>query len=217
MPSRRHIQRLLLTATAIASCTWLFAALRLPDACRGLLFDDLAAIPHHRVGLVLGCVPCLPDGRPNLYLTRRIEAAARLYHAGKVSYLLVSGDTQRDGQNEVAAMREGLLALGVPDARIAMDGLGLRTFDSILRATEVYGLSQFTLVSQRFHNERAVYIAKAFGLSVVGYNALDPVPVRFDRMRYREPIARILAVVDTRVRGFIPHEAANRIRIGQDE
>jgi SanA protein len=215
--SRRRIQRFLLTATAVASGGWLLAALTLPAASRGLLYDDLAGIPRNRVGLVLGCVPRMSDGRPNLYLTRRIEAAARLYHAGKVSYLLVSGDAQRDGQDEVAAMRQGLLSFGVPDAQIVVDGRGLRTFDSVLRAAEVYGLSQFTLVSQRFHNQRAIYIAKAFGLSVVGYNALDPAPFHFDKMRYREPIARLLAVIDTRIRRRIERDTSERIRIGEGE
>jgi SanA protein len=214
---RRPFRRILLIATAIASGAWLWSALRLPSASRGLLFDELAAIPTNRVGLVLGCIPRMPDGRPNLYLTYRIEAAARLFHAGKVSYLLVSGDARHDGQDEVAAMREGLLALKVPGSRIVLDGRGLRTLDSVVRAATIYGLSGFTLVSQRFHNERAAYIARSFGLSVVGYNAIDPAPVSFDKMRYREPIARLLAVVETRTRWRVPHDTGERIRIGETE
>lgn len=187
----------------------------MPTASRGLLFDDVGAIEHNRVGLVLGCVPRLPDGRPNLYLARRIEAAARLFHAGKVEYLLVSGDAQRDGQDEPAAMREGLLALGVPEARLVVDALGLRTLDSVARAKQVYGLSRLTLVSQRFHNERAVYLAQALGLSVVGYNAGDPPRLPRDNMRFREPFARVLAVLDMRVFGTQPKHLGAPIAIGE--
>jgi len=181
---------------------------------RGLLFSDVAAIGHNRVGLVLGCVPRLPDGRPNLYLVRRIEAGARLYQAGKVDYLLVSGDLDRDGQDETAAMREGLIALGVPGARIVVDSLGLRTLDSVVRAHKVYGLSHMTIVSQRFHNERALYIAQALGLSVVGYNAADPPRLSWDKMQLREPFARIMAVLDMRVFGTQPRHLGARVTIG---
>jgi SanA protein len=96
-----------------------------------------------------------------------------------------------------------------------LDPHGLRTFDSVARAKLVYGLGQFTLISQRFHNERAVYIARALGLSVVGYNAGDPPRMRLDEMRYREPFARMLAVLDARVLGTKPRHLGERISIGQ--
>lgn len=216
-PNQKTLQRCLLAATTLVTTAWLVDAIRMPVASRGLLFDDVSAIEHNRVGLVLGCVPRLPDGRKNLYLVRRIEAAARLFRAQKVDYLLVSGDIDRDGQDEPRAMREGLLALGVPDERIVADPLGLRTLDSIARARQVFGLSRMTLVSQRFHNERAVYIAHALGLSVVGYNAADPAPLPWDKMRFREPFARILAVLDMRVFGTEPTHLGPPVAIGKAE
>jgi SanA protein len=214
-PNRKTWRRVLLAVTTLVTAAWAWDAIRMPAKSRGLLFDDVSAIEHNRVGLVLGCVPRLPDGRQNLYLVRRIEAAARLYHAQKVDYLLVSGNANLAGQDEPAAMRQGLLALGVPEARIVVDPLGLRTLDSVARAHEVYGQSRLTLVSQRFHNERAVYIAQALGLAVVGYNAADPPRLPRDKLRLREPFARILAVLDMRVFGTQPTHLGAPIAIGE--
>ncbi|HEY5954970.1 MAG TPA: ElyC/SanA/YdcF family protein, partial [Polyangiaceae bacterium] len=180
-PTRRAFARYGLFLGAVVGSAWVIEVLRMPARSRGLLHDDPQGIAPNRVGLVLGCVPRMPDGRPNLYFTYRIEAASRLYRAGKVEYLLVSGDAARDGQDEPAAMRTALLASGVPDAKIVVDPKGLRTRESILRAKWVYGLGQFTLISQRFHNERAAYIARSMGLSVIGLNAVDP-RVSFDKM-----------------------------------
>lgn len=192
---------------------WLLDILRMPTQSRGLLYDDIELIPENPVGLVLGCVPRMPDGKVNRYFAARIEAAARLFHAGKVEYLLVSGDAARSGQDEPAAMRAGLLALRVPENRIVVDPRGLRTLDSVFRAQLVFGLTRATLVSQRFHNERAAYIAQGIGLSVVGFNAADP-PRGLDKMRIREPFARILAVLDRRVFGTQPRYVDERITIG---
>jgi SanA protein len=215
-PSRKYLRLWWLGATtAVVAAAWLFDAIALPRASSGLLFDNLEAIPRNRVGLLLGCVPRLADGRTNQYFTLRVQAAARLFHADKVAYLLVSGDARRDGQDEPAAMRDALLALQVPDERIVLDVHGLRTLDSIARAKQVFGLEQLTVISQRFHNERAIYIARAFGLAVVGYNASDPPHLVDDKMRMREPFARLIAVLDTRVLKTKPRTLGERVTIGQ--
>lgn len=184
------------------------------SASRHLLFDSVEAIPKHRVGLLLGCVPRLADGSQNHYFVYRVDAAARLYHASRIEYVLVSGDPNRDGHDEPAAMRSALIERGVPQQRIIVDARGLRTLDSVLRAKLVYGLREFSLISQRFHNERAAYIARFAGLSVVGFNARDPAPISaFDTMRWREPFARVLAVLDMRVLHAQPRFVGERTPI----
>lgn len=213
--SLRALGRYGLIAVAIPVALWFGDAMRMPAMSRGLLFDSVEEIPKKRVGLLLGCVPRLSDGRTNQYFEQRVEAAARLYHAGKVEYVLVSGDAERDGQDEPAAMRRGLLALGVPADRLVLDARGFRTLDSVLRAKLVFGLDELTLISQRFHNERAAYIARSIGLSVVGYNAKDPSDRAFDKMRYREPFARLVAVIDARVLYTQPRYVDERIAIGR--
>lgn len=185
----------------------------MPATSGAFLFDSIESIPKKRVGLLLGCAPRLADGRHNLYLTYRVRAAAELYTAGKIEYVLASGDADRDGQDEPAAMKAGLIKLGVPEERIVIDALGLRTLDSVLRAKLVFGLDDFTLISQRFHNQRGVYIARSAGLAVVGYNARDPAS-SFDKMQLREPFARMLAVIDARLLHTQPRFLGEPIRIG---
>lgn len=185
-------------------------------ASRGALFDSVESIPKNRVGLLLGCVPRLPDGRANLYFVRRVEAAARLFHQGKVQYIIASGDPTRDGNDEPSAMRRALIERGVPESKILIDPRGLRTLDSVLRARLVFGLRELTLISQRFHNERAAYIARSVGLSVWGFNAADPPASMFDTMRWREPLARILAVLDARIFHTQPRFVDAPIRIPEE-
>jgi SanA protein len=177
------------------------------------LIDDLERLPHHSVGVVLGCVPRLRDGRSNLYFRYRMEAAAKLFHAGKVDYLLVSGDNHRRGYDEPTAMRDALLELAVPSARIILDYAGFRTLDSVVRAKEVFGQDRIVIVSQRFHNERALYLALASGLNALAYNAKDVVGSEGNLTGIREPLARIRAVVDVHLLRTRPKFTGPRVVI----
>lgn len=179
------------------------------------LFDDLSSLPSNRVGVVLGTSPRLVDGQPNLYFTYRVQAAARLYEAGKVEYLLVSGDNSSQFYNEPLAMREALEQLGVPRERIYLDYAGLRTLD-VVRTKEVFQEQRFTVISQRFHNERAVFIARERGLEAVGFDARG-VSRRSSPMVYiREYFARVQMVLDLFVLKTNPKYLGEPIRIGVD-
>ncbi len=126
-----------------------------------------------------------------------MEAAAELYHAGKVSYLLVSGDNHKQGYNEPECMRQSLIALGVPASLIVLDYAGFRTFDSMVRCKKVFGQDSVTVISQLWHNERALYIAKHSDLDAIAYNAGD---VRmkwyYVKSRSREMLAKVKVVLD---------------------
>jgi SanA protein len=125
-----------------------------------------------KVALVLGTAPIGPEGGPNRYLVYRLDAAAELWKAGKVKYLLVSGN--RDGNyDEPTAMREGLIKRGVPAEVIYRDFAGYRTRDSVLRARDVFGQAEILVVSQRFHVGRALFIAHHEGILAWGYDARD--------------------------------------------
>lgn len=125
------------------------------------LYDQVETIPENRVGVLLGTSPKLRGGRPNLYFNYRITAAVELFQAGKISRILVSGDNRRMNYNEPVEMRKALIAHGIPDSVIVMDFAGIRTLDSVIRAKKVFGQDRFTIISQRFHNERALYIGRA--------------------------------------------------------
>ena len=161
------------------------------------MYDDVSAIPFNRVGLLLGTSPKGRTGNPNVFYIRRIEACVALYQAGKIDRILVSGDNSHATYDEPTCIKEDLIAAGVPDSVIYLDYAGFRTYDSMVRAKEVFGLTSFTIISQPFHNERALYIATRKGLDVIAFNAPDVQLRRWQiRMTVREWLARTKAVMD---------------------
>ena len=106
----------------------------------------LGTTPQTRIG-----------GRKNMFFKYRIDAAEDLYNAGKIKYILISGDENSlDGINEPECMKDSLVARGIPENVIFLDGKGFRTLDSVVRMSKVFGVRTFTIISQRFHNERAL-------------------------------------------------------------
>lgn len=147
-------------------------------------------------GLLLGTSRTVRSGRPNAYFYNRVDAAAALYHAGKVEYLVISGDNGRKGYNEPQDMKEALVGRGVPAEAIYLDYAGFRTYDSVVRMEKIFGQESFTVISQEFHNRRAVYIAQALGLDAVGYNAADVAAYAGMKTRLREKLARVRMFMD---------------------
>lgn len=145
-----------------------FAERRLDQTAEARSFGDVAGLPDVDVALVLGTAPIGPEGGPNVYFVRRLDAAAALWTAGKVKYFIVSGSP-----DEPAAMRAGLVARGVPAAAIYGDPAGYRTWDSVLRARDVFGQNRLIIVSQRFHLSRALFQARHAGIEASGFEARD--------------------------------------------
>lgn len=163
----------------------------------GRCFDDAERVPHNKMGLVLGTSPLAPDGGANMYFVYRVEAAARLYKMGKVDWLLLSGDRSGEDYDEPQAMRDALIAHGVPAESIVLDKSGFRTLNSIVHTNKVYGQSSVTIISQRFHNQRAVFLALCNGVDAVAYNAEDVVKWnKYLRIHGREYLARVRMFVD---------------------
>jgi len=160
------------------------------------IYNDVSKIPENNVGLVLGTSSTLANGRGNLYFNYRIAAAAQLYHAGKVKHLIVSGDNHVKNYNEPEEMRLALIAKGVPDSCITLDFAGFRTLDSVVRCKKVFGQSRFTIISQKFHNQRALFIARNYGIDAVAFNAKAVDGAGNRRTSVREPLARFKAVLD---------------------
>ncbi|MCD8261279.1 MAG: YdcF family protein [Bacteroides sp.] len=159
-------------------------------------YDQVEELPFHKVGLVLGTSPDLSNGRPNLYFTYRIDAAAELYKQGKIHYIIVSGDNSRRSYNEPEEMKKALVELGVPEHVIFPDYAGFRTLDSVVRAKAIFGQTHLTIISQKFHNERAVYLAGRNGIEAVGYNARDVNTKAGFKTRTRELFARVKVFID---------------------
>ena len=162
----------------------------------GKMFSDIDSIKYNNVGLLLGTTPQARFDRiTNYFFIYRIDAAEQLYKAGKIEKILISGDDDSlDGINETECMRDSLVARGVPANAIILDGKGYRTISSIINANKVYGLKSFTIISQKFHNERAIYQAEHLGLDVENiqaYNAEDPKSRRAFLTIIREYFARV--------------------------
>ncbi len=162
-------------------------------AAKGKTYSDVRMIPHRRVGLVLGCPKRVWDGRLNLFFLARAQAAAELYQQGKVDYLLVSGDNGTPSDDEPADLKAALSSRGVPGEKIYLDYAGFRTLDSVIRAKEVFGQTEITIISQEFQDQRAIFIANHSGLDAIGFNAPE---VLSGRILVRESLARVKAVLD---------------------
>lgn len=135
--------------------------------------SDISKVPNKKAGLVLGTSKNLANGWKNYYFYYRIDAAEQLYKSGKVQYLIVSGDNSQKDYNEPEDMMNELLSRGIPKERIFMDFAGLRTLDSVVRAKEIFGQQSYIIVSQEFHNERAVFLARKNNIDANGFNAKD--------------------------------------------
>lgn len=175
-----------------------FANARVLQAGEGKTFEDVEAIPHHRVGIVLGCSPMIGQYK-NSFFTGRIAAAASLYKAGKVDRLLVTGDNGRQGYDEPTAMEEALIVRGVPKEHITKDFAGFRTLDSMVRAKKVFGVNDATIITDDFHLARSIYFAESVGINSDGFPSKAGLNAATTRTEVREVLARGLAVIDQEV------------------
>ena len=159
-------------------------------------YSSIYDIPHNRVGVILGTSKSLRTGAPNPYFIYRIEAAAALYHVGKIDKLVISGDNSDKYYNEPRDMKKALMAKGISEDNLFIDAAGLRTLDSMVRMKEIFQQTTFTVISQKFHNERAIYLGRAFSLDVIGFNAEDVGVVRGFKVQTREKLARVKVFLD---------------------
>lgn len=192
----RRIRRLLTAMLILPFLLLLGANLLVIYGSSAHLFDLPEELSWHEAALVLGTSHRVRDGGPNPFFHYRMATAASLYHQGKVGVLLLSGDHSTPWYNEPEQMRIHLKALGVPEDAIILDPAGLRTYDSVLRCKEVYGFDRFVVVSQAFHNQRAVFIARYLGLEAVGLNAPDPDKNTGSSIHTREWFARVILFRD---------------------
>lgn len=199
------------TLTSILST--FFCNYAVESQAKGKLFNSVDDIPSNKVGLVLGTAKLLANGNKNLYFIYRINAVVELYKAGKIDYVLVSGDNGSKTYDEPTDFQEALIKKGIPKSKIYLDYAGFRTLDSVVRAQKIFGQTKLTFISQEFHNERAVYIAHKKGINAIGYNAKE-VSGRYGiRVQLREYLARVKVFVDM-VFGVEPKFLGEKIAIG---
>tara|TARA_R110002074_G_scaffold122612_5_gene257287 strand:+ start:118 stop:753 length:636 start_codon:yes stop_codon:yes gene_type:complete len=160
------------------------------------IYSNINTIPPNRVGLVLGTSNRITNGSSNPYYTYRIDATIALYNAGKIKFILVSGDNGSVYYNEPNTIKKDLIKAGIPEDVIFLDYAGFRTLDSMVRAKFIFGLDKVTVISQKFHNERAIYIANQKGLKAIGFNAKDLSTTQGFKVQIREYLARVKVFID---------------------
>ncbi len=180
---------LIITAIAIYVCDSM-----IKGYSEGKIYAKVEDIPYRKVGVLLGTAKhTKKPGGINPYYKYRIVAATTLLKAGKIKYLVISGDNGRKEYNEPEMMRNDLIKAGIDSTRIYLDYAGFRTFDSMVRLKEVFGQDSVTVISQLFHNERAIFIASKEGIAANGFNAKDGYA---EGVMLREKLARVKVFVD---------------------
>lgn len=172
------------------------ANLTITQSVKGKTFNEVSKIPSNKVGLVLGTAKMLVDGGANPYYTNRIQATIALYSAGKISFVLVSGDNGSIYYNEPNTIKKDLVNGGIPAEKIFLDYAGFRTLDSMVRAKYIFGLESVTVISQEFHNERAIYLADKKRLKAIGFNAKGISGKEGIKVQFREYFARVKVFID---------------------
>jgi SanA protein len=181
----------------------------------GYVFDNASELPEVKTALVLGTSKYLKDGRPNLFFKNRIKAASQLYHSGQVKYLIVSGDNSSIHYNEPIKMYRELIGQGIPDSIIYADYAGFRTLDAVIRAKKIFDQDSIIIISQNFHNKRAVYIARHKGIEAFGFNAEDVDLYNSFKTLMRELFARVKVFIDLYLLDAQPKYLGEKIHIGE--
>ncbi len=190
----------------------LFSYYSVSSVSEEYIYDNPYDVKPQKVGLVLGTNPMIGNGYKNYYFYYRIDAAVDLYNAGKIKYIIVSGDNSRKDYNEPEAMKQELVRRGIPEDVIFLDYAGFRTLDSVIRAKEIFGQTSFIVISQKFHNERAVFLARVNGIDAYAYNAKDVGKSFGFKTHLREYGARVKVYIDL-VFGVDPKFLGEKIEV----
>ncbi len=174
----------------------LWANHKIESETQDFVLDEVQKTPNKKVGLLLGTGKFLSNGNKNAYFFYRIDATEKLYKAGKIKNVLISGDNSQKNYNEPEDMMNELVKRGIPKEHIYLDFAGFRTLDSVVRAKEIFGQDSFIIISQKFHNERAVYLARKNGIEAYGFNAKDVNKYFGFKTKVREYLARAKVFVD---------------------
>ena len=195
MKKRKVIAWSLLVVAFIAGAAIYVCDALIKKNAKGKLYSSVYDIPYRKVGLLLGTAKYTKiPGRYNPYYVNRIKAATALLKAGKIKYIVISGDNGREEYNEPEMMRQDLIQAGIDSTIIYPDYAGFRTFDSIVRLKKVFGQDSVTVISQLFHNERALYLASKEDVDAIGFNAKDR--PGGEGFYLREKLARVKVFVD---------------------
>lgn len=196
-PQKKAMIYILLSIIIVGAIAILGCDMAVRMASNGKTYTDVRKIPRRETALLLGTNPIGRTGRPNQFFLRRLDATEKLYKAGKIDVIIISGAARDDGYDEPKSMRDALMKRGIPQNAFILDREGFRTINSILRAKKVYSADSVTVISQQFHNQRALFLARHSGLDAIAFNAENTSSRKWRlSMRIREYLARVKAVIE---------------------
>jgi len=192
----RFFLKIILILIVLAVISILISNKLIEKASQNKLFDSTEIIPQNKVALLLGTGKYTQGKYINLYYKYRIEATIKLYESGKINFILISGDNSRKEYDEPNTMKQDLMKKGIPEDKIYLDYAGFRTLDSVVRCKEIFNQSKITIISQKFHNQRAIFIAQHYNIDAIGFNAQDVSVYWGFKTRMREHLARVKVMID---------------------
>ena len=196
---KKHIRSILFGSTLAMILVLVACYLVVDNVKPNTIYSDITQVPARRVGLLLGCSAKVQDGRDNLFFLYRVSAAYDLLAAKKIQYLIISGDNSTKGYDETTDMKNALIKRGIAESRLISDYAGFRTLDSVVRASKVFATNNLIIISQEFHNKRALYIAENKGISAIAFNAEEVGTYGSFKTKTREVLARVKTVLDIHV------------------
>jgi SanA protein len=192
----RKIIRILAALMLVVITTVFFCNLYINSFSKKKLYRYIADIPANTYGLILGTNKYLPKGGINKYYSERIESTILLYQAGKIEKIIVSGNGRDQYYNEPVTIKKELIKAGIPDSLIQTDAAGFRTHNSVVNLKREINPDRMTIISQKFHNQRAVFIARRYGIDAIAYNVPEKFTSRDYPTRAREVLAKTRAVFE---------------------
>ncbi len=204
---------LILSTLTIFLIVTIWANRTVTETSEQYITGNIENLADNNIGLLLGTSKNLANGNNNQFFFNRIDATVELYSKRKIKNIIISGDNSTVGYNEPQDMKEELVKRGIPENHIYLDYAGFRTLDAVIRAREIFGQNSFTVISQKFHNERAVYIARKNGINAFGYNAKEVDAYNGFKTKVRELFARDKVFIDL-LFGVKPKFLGEKIIIG---
>jgi SanA protein len=157
---------------------------------------EVSGVAPAEVAIVPGAA-VKPDGEMSTMLADRVRAAYRLWRAGKVEKILVSGDHHSWAYDEPDTMRKALVAEGVPAEDVFEDHAGFNTWATMERARSIFGVQDAVVVTQGFHMPRALFLADEAGIAATGLvSDLHPYGFQGEKSEVREVLSRVKAIAD---------------------
>lgn len=187
---------IIIVAFILSLLSIFFADYAINKATTKYLYGSVDEVHVCKSALLLGTSKLLDSGNINPYFKNRIDATVELYESGKISHIVISGDNSRKEYNEPQDMKDALVLRGISSEDITLDYAGFNTYDSVQRMKKIFSQKEFIIVSQKFHNQRAIYISQSIGLKAYGYNAQDLDSYYGFKVNMREKLARVKMFID---------------------